>query len=43
VKPTAEMLKLALQPEDVAEMILSIAMLPERAVVPEIQILPTYL
>ena len=31
------------QPEDVAEMILAVASLPARAVVPEIQILPTTL
>jgi NADP-dependent 3-hydroxy acid dehydrogenase YdfG len=43
VKPTREMLDAALQPEDVAEMILAIASLPPRAVVPEIQILPTTL
>jgi serine 3-dehydrogenase len=43
VKPTAEMLQAALQPEDVAEMIVAIASLPARAVVPEIQILPTTL
>ncbi|MFL6449498.1 MAG: SDR family oxidoreductase [Bryobacteraceae bacterium] len=43
VKPTAEMLQAALQPEDVAEMIFAIASLPPRAVVPEIQILPTTL
>ena len=43
VKPTTEMLQAALQPEDVAEMILAVASLPARAVVPEIQILPTTL
>jgi NADP-dependent 3-hydroxy acid dehydrogenase YdfG len=43
VKPTREMLDAALQPEDVAEMILAIESLPPRAVVPEIQILPTTL
>jgi NADP-dependent 3-hydroxy acid dehydrogenase YdfG len=43
VKPTKEMLQKALQPEDVADMILAIAKLPSRAVVPEIQILPTVL
>src|SRR5205085_5841727 len=41
VKPTAEMLAKALQPIDVAEVVLSIAKLPPRAVVPEIQLLPT--
>jgi len=43
VKPSAEVMKLALQAEDVAEAILAVAKLPERAVVPEMQILPTYL
>jgi serine 3-dehydrogenase (NADP+) len=43
VKPSAEVLAKALQPEDVAEVTLSIAKLPARAVVPEIQLLPTYL
>jgi NADP-dependent 3-hydroxy acid dehydrogenase YdfG len=43
VKPTADMLAKALQPEDVAEAVLSIARLPPRAVVPEMQLLPTYL
>ncbi len=43
VKPTAEMLAKALRPEDVAEAALSVAKLPPRAVVPEMQILPTYL
>ncbi|MFL6414976.1 MAG: SDR family oxidoreductase [Bryobacteraceae bacterium] len=43
VKPTREILEAALQPEDVAEMIIAIASLPPRAVVPEIQILPTTL
>jgi NADP-dependent 3-hydroxy acid dehydrogenase YdfG len=43
VKPTADVLAKAMQPEDVAECVLSIAKLPPRAVVPEIQLLPTYL
>jgi len=43
VKPSAEVMQKALQAEDVAEAILAVAKLPERAVVPEIQILPTYL
>jgi NADP-dependent 3-hydroxy acid dehydrogenase YdfG len=43
VKPTPEMLKHALQPEDVAETIVAIAKLPARAAVPEIQILPARL
>lgn len=43
VKPPAETLAKALQPEDIAEAILSVAKLPARAVVPEMQILPTYI
>jgi NADP-dependent 3-hydroxy acid dehydrogenase YdfG len=43
VKPAAEMLAKALQPEDVAEAVLYVAKLPPRAAVPEMQILPTYL
>jgi NADP-dependent 3-hydroxy acid dehydrogenase YdfG len=43
VKPSAETLAKALQPEDVAEVVLAIAKLPPRAAVPEIQLLPTYL
>jgi NADP-dependent 3-hydroxy acid dehydrogenase YdfG len=43
VKPTADVLAKALQPEDVAEVALSVAKLPPRAVVPELQILPTVL
>jgi len=43
VKPTAEALKLAMQPEDIADMVLAVAKLPPRAVVPEMQILPTYM
>jgi serine 3-dehydrogenase (NADP+) len=43
VKPSAEMMSKALQAEDVAEAILAVARLPERAVVPEMQVLPTYL
>jgi serine 3-dehydrogenase (NADP+) len=43
VKPTVEMLKHALQPEDVAETIVAIAKLPARACVPEIQIVPARL
>jgi NADP-dependent 3-hydroxy acid dehydrogenase YdfG len=43
VKPTADVLAKAMQPEDVAECVLSIAKLPPRAVVPEIQLLPTYI
>ena len=43
VKTPAETVAKALQPEDVAEVVLSIAKLPPRAAVPEIQLLPTYL
>ncbi len=41
VKPSAETLAKALQPIDVAEAVLAVAKLPERAVVPEMQLLPT--
>jgi NADP-dependent 3-hydroxy acid dehydrogenase YdfG len=43
IKPTPEMLAKALRPEDVAEAVVSIAKLPPRVVVPEMQLLPTYL
>jgi serine 3-dehydrogenase (NADP+) len=43
VKPNAETLAKALQPEDVAEVVVSVAKLPARAAVPEMQIMPTYL
>jgi serine 3-dehydrogenase (NADP+) len=43
VKPTAEVLAKALRPEDVAEVAVSVAKLPPRAVIPELQLLPTYL
>ncbi len=43
VKPSADMLAKALQPEDVAEVVLSVAKLPVRAVVPELQVVPTYI
>jgi serine 3-dehydrogenase (NADP+) len=43
VKPPADVIAKALQPEDVAEVVVSVAKLPVRAVVPEIQILPTYI
>ncbi len=42
VKPTAEHRARMLQPEDVAEMILAVAKLPARAVVPELVITPLY-
>jgi serine 3-dehydrogenase (NADP+) len=43
VKPSAETLAKALQPEDIAAVVLAVAKLPARAVVPEVQVLPTYL
>ena len=43
VRPTADVLAKALQPVDVAELILSVARLPSRAAVPEVQIMPTQL
>jgi serine 3-dehydrogenase (NADP+) len=43
VKPAADVIAKALQPEDVAEVVVSVAKLPVRAVVPEIQILPTFI
>ena len=43
VKPSAEMLAKALQPEDVAETVLFVAKLPPRAVVPEMSVVPTYI
>jgi serine 3-dehydrogenase (NADP+) len=43
VKPPAEMLAKALQPEDVAEAVLSVAQLPPRATITELSIVPTYL
>ena len=43
VKPSAETLAKALQPEDVADIILSVALLHPRAAVPELEILPTVL
>ena len=42
-KTPAETVAKALQAEDVAEMVLAIAKLPERASVPELQLLPTLL
>jgi NADP-dependent 3-hydroxy acid dehydrogenase YdfG len=41
VKPPPEMLAKALQPQDVAEVVLAVAKLPPRCAVPELQILPT--
>jgi len=43
VKPSAELLAKALRPEDVAETVLSVASLPPRVCVPEMQVVPTYL
>jgi len=42
VKPSAEVLEKALQPIDVAETILHVAKLPTHAVIPELQLLPTF-
>ena len=41
VKPNPELLAKALQPEDVAEAILSVALLPARAAITELTIVPT--
>jgi NADP-dependent 3-hydroxy acid dehydrogenase YdfG len=43
VKTPAEVVAKALLPEDVAEVVLAVAKLHPRAVVPEMQIMPTYL
>ena len=43
VKTPAETIAKAMQPEDVAEVVLSVAKLPPRAVVPELRLEPTYL
>ncbi len=43
VRPSAETLAKALQPGDVAEAVLAVAQLPPRAVIPEMQIVPTLL
>ena len=43
VKPPADVLAKALQPEDVADVVLCVAKLNARAAVPEVQVLPTYL
>jgi serine 3-dehydrogenase (NADP+) len=43
VKPDADTLGKALQPDDVADIIFAIASLPERAAVPELEIMPTVL
>jgi NADP-dependent 3-hydroxy acid dehydrogenase YdfG len=43
VQPTRETLDKALQPEDVAEIILDVARLHPRATVPELEIMPTVL
>jgi serine 3-dehydrogenase len=42
VKPTPEVLAKALQAEDVAETVLYVAKLPPRAVIPELQLMPTF-
>jgi NADP-dependent 3-hydroxy acid dehydrogenase YdfG len=43
VRPSAEVLAKALQPQDVADTVLFVAKLPPRAVIPELQLMPTYL
>jgi NADP-dependent 3-hydroxy acid dehydrogenase YdfG len=43
VKPPPETLAKALRPEDVAEAVLAVARLPERVVIPELEIMPTLL
>jgi serine 3-dehydrogenase len=43
VKPSAEILSKALKPVDVAELVLAVAKMPAHVVIPEVQILPTYL
>ena len=43
VRPSAETLSKALQPQDVAELILAVAKMPPHVAIPEVQILPTYL
>ena|ERR1700761_3477997 len=42
VKPDAETLAKALQPEDVAEAILYVSKLPPRAAIPELHLMPTF-
>jgi serine 3-dehydrogenase (NADP+) len=42
VKPPPEVLAKALQPDDVAETVLFVAKLPAHAVVPEMQLMPTF-
>jgi serine 3-dehydrogenase (NADP+) len=42
IKPSPEVLAQALLPEDVAETILHVAKLPPRAVIPELQLMPTF-
>lgn len=43
VQPASEVLGKALQPEDVGELVVSVAKLHPRAAIPEVQIMPTYL
>ena len=43
VQPTPEVLAKALQPEDVADAVLAVSKLPQRACVPELHLMPTYL
>lgn len=41
VQPTADVLARAMQPEDVAEIIVDVAKLPARVTIPELEIMPT--
>ena len=43
VKPTADVLAKALQPEDVAEVVIAVAQLHPRVAIPELQVMPTVL
>lgn len=43
IKTAPEILGKALQPEDIADLVLAVAKLPPRAVVPELQVLPSLL
>jgi NADP-dependent 3-hydroxy acid dehydrogenase YdfG len=43
VQPSPEALAKALQPDDVADLVLAVAQLPERSCVPELHLMPTYL
>ena len=43
VQPTSDVLAKALHPEDVGELVVSVAKLDPRVAIPEVQIMPTYL